>query len=353
MKKKKSEEPKEKDTAGSYLASLSGERKMLHEIASRATEPELLYATDEDTMGIFSPDPRSNRFDMGSDPFDWAKSQIELIDERISKILEWGSNDGESWYYARNAFERLLYEKAFVLDYVGRYAGGQYFYRSHRADPNAAVPFEVVDAELQRKALTFVEDNLFKDDFLTFPPELLNHMAPSRWWHDGVTTDVSFFTMDFPIHEYISSLQWWHLFDRLFPYALTRIYDAEMKTSDPEKLTVAEYLQRIQDACWKVTLDDTSRARTYTSTKPFVSDISRSLQRVYLGLMEPLVRTRPGSVLPPDLHAMVRYSLEELSQSIGNVLEKESIDFVSRAHLRTCKSRIDRMLETELRELSG
>jgi len=347
------DQPKTADANDSYLGSLSGEEKMLQVIARRAAEPELLYATDEDTMGIYSPDPRSNRFDMGSDPFEWAKSRIDLVNERVNEILKWGSKDGESWYHARRSFERLLYEKATVLDYVGRFPGGQYFHRSHRNDPNAHVPFKVVDSKLQREALNFVAENLFNDAFFTFSPEILNHLAPSRWWHEGTTFNLSFVTMDFPIHEYIATMQWWHLYDRLFPFTLRRIYDAELKTSDPQKLTVAEYLQTIQNACWKPTFDNASKDQKWTDASPLVSDIRRSLQREYLGLMEPLVRISPGRVLQPDLHAMVCHNLEELGRSIDEVLKKPDLDFASTAHLRTCKSRIDRMLKAELQEWSS
>ncbi len=347
---KKSEEPKDKQEKGTYLASLSGEQRMLEEIARRAAEPELLYATDEDTMAILSPDPRSNRFDLGSDPFEYAQGQFDLVNERVAKILEWGAKEGESWYHTRSAFIRMLLEKVIVLDYVGRYAGGQYFHRDHRGDPNARVPFEVVESKLQRKAVTFVENSLFKDEFFMFSPELLNHLPPSRWWHAGTSFDMAFVMLDFPIHEYIGVLQWWHLTDRLAPYTLVRIYDAEMKTSDAEKLTVAGYLQQIQDACWKETLDP-EKSEGRTPGKPFISDIRRSLQREYLGILEPLVRTPPGGTLPADLHAMLWYSVEELGSSIDTVLKKPSLDFASRAHLRTCKSRIDRMLNVELPEM--
>ena len=41
-------------------------------IALRCAEPGLDYATDEDTRGI-DPDPLTNRFDLGSDPLDYAQ----------------------------------------------------------------------------------------------------------------------------------------------------------------------------------------------------------------------------------------------------------------------------------------
>jgi hypothetical protein len=348
---KDKDQDKDQKKTSTYLASLSGEAKMLEEIARRAAEPELLYATDEDTMSILSPDPRSNRFDLSSDPFAYAQGQFDLVNERMAKLLEWGSKEGESWYHARSAFLRLLMEKVMVLDYVGRFAGGQYFHRDHRGDPNARTPFVMVDPKLQHKALAFVENSLFQDDFFTFAPEFLNHLAPPRWWHTGTSFDLAFVSVVFPLHEYIGVLQWWQLSDRLSPYTLVRIYDGERQSSDPEKLTVAEYIQRLRDACWKQTLDP-QRNQSWTPAQPFVSDIRRSLQREYLGIMEALVRSRPGGMLPADLHAMIWCSLEDLAMSLDETLKRPSLDFASRSHLRTCKSRIDRMLKAELPEMS-
>jgi hypothetical protein len=143
-------------------------------------------------MSILSPDPRSNRFDLSSDPFAYAQGQFDLVNDRMTKLLEWGSKEGESWYHARSAFLRLLMTKVQVLDYVGRFAGGQYFHRDHRGDPNARTPFVLVDPKLERKALAFVEDSLYKDDFFTFAPDFLNHLAPPRWWHVGTSFNLSY-----------------------------------------------------------------------------------------------------------------------------------------------------------------
>ncbi|MFH0983017.1 MAG: zinc-dependent metalloprotease [Planctomycetota bacterium] len=337
-----------KESGPSFRAAPSGEEGMLREIASRAAEPELTYATDEDTM-FASPDPRTNRFDMGADPVEWARTRIDLVNQRMDNLLDWAVKDQESWYHVRDAFVSLLIEKVFVLDYVGRYIGGQYFNRCHRGDANAPPPFELVDPKLQRSSLAFIEENLFSDQFFTFPPQLLNHLAPPRWWHEGMSIS---FTLDFPIHRYIGLLQWRQLIDRLEPNILRRLYDAEMKTTASDKFTVAEYIQRMQKACWGDACDaERAKKGTWTDAAPFVSSIRRSLQREYLGLMEPLVRTPPGRALSPDLHALIKYSLQKLSTDLDNVLKcGKALDFASEAHLTGCKTRIDRMLAPELKE---
>lgn len=338
---------KKRSSGPSFKGANAAETDMLNAIASRASDPELAYATDEDTTGLGA-DPASNRFDMGKDPIDWAQTRLDLVNSRMDNILEWAVEDEESWYHLRQAFLSLLFEKVFVMDYVGRYVGGQYVNRSHRGDLNAAPPYVVVDAELQRRALKFIEDNLFTDAFFQFSPEVLNHLAAPRWWHEG--TSITF-NVDFPVHRYIGLFQWWNLFDRVFPNTLRRIHDAELKTTEKNPLTLAEYLQSIQNACWKNTCD-AKRAKNgnWSDSDPFISTITRSLQREYLGVMEPLALTAPGLAVSPDIHAMVQYSLKKLHKQIEDVMATGKLDFASEAHLDACKSRIERMLAPELSE---
>jgi hypothetical protein len=157
--------------------------------------------------------------------------------------------------------------------------------------------------------------------------------------------------MDYPIRDLIGTFQWWVLFERYFPNNLRRIHDAEMKSTAGDRLTLAEYLRTMQDACWSDALDMKRLGnQEWSDADPFVSDVRRSLQREYLSTLEPLVRTRPGWMVSPDIHAMLRQGLLDLSQRCDAVLSAQKADFASQAHLRACKTRIDRMLDPELRE---
>ena len=331
----------------SFTGAPSGEKGMLLEIASRCNEPELAYASDEDAT-FLGPDPTVNRFDAGKDPLEWARTRMELVENRMSNILEWAVKDKESWYHLRGAFTNLLFEKTFVLDYVGRFIGGQYYNRNHRGDEDEQAPFTIVSAQLQREALSFIEEHLFSDDFFEIPADVLNHLATPRWYHRGARIN---WIVDYPIHDTIAMLQWWNLFDRLFPNTLRRIHDAEMKTNGSDIFTVSEYVQRIQKSCWAGSTNTKQLSKgTWTDRKPFITSIRRSLQREYLGLMEPLVRQKPGVVLSPDLHALVRYSLQTLAEDLEKVVQADKADFASQAHLVACQSRIDRMLSADLDE---
>ncbi len=326
---------------------VTGEQSMLLDIASRSVEPELVYATDEDATNL-GPDPGAARFDMGNDPIEWAQDRLRLINNRLETVLEWSVKDKESWYHLRGTFVQLMFEKIRLFDYVGRYIGGQHFSRAHRGDAIELSPFTLVDPELQRRAIAFTEEHIFADEFYKIPSKLLNHLAPSRWSHHGVNISYS---MDFPVHEFIGLLQWWNLVDRFTPNTLRRIYDAETKTDSPNKLTVSEYLQRLQSGCWKEIVDRAQvDAEKPSETSPFLSDIRRSLQREYLSLAETLVRMPPGTIVSADIQAMIKHMLRNLSEDLAWCIATHKADFASQAHMEECKSRIDRMLRPELKE---
>lgn len=325
------------------------EADFLKAVASRCTEPGLQYATDSDTMWVYSCDPSVNRYDMGQNPMDWVKVRFELADQLVKNIREWAVTDGESRAYLTRAFNTLLNGKARDFNYLGRVIGGQYFNRDHKGDPGARPAFQLVDAKTQREALQMLNDTLFNENFLKTESALLNELAPHRWDHWGAPNSSR---LDYPIHETIARLQFNTLFDITSPIVLQRIYDAELKCEDADKFTAAELVQSVRDHLWARL--ETPPNGSYTDSQPFLSSLARGLQRDYLDLMLTYVAQRPGMDMSPDLHAMLSFGMRELSDRIGAVLKdsalpdgKSKLDFASRAHLTESKSRIDRVLDAE------
>lgn len=326
----------------------SGEEAMLKEIASQASKPELVYQTDEDTT-LLGMDPRANVWDLGSDPFDWAEERMALVNKRLSNFLEWAVKDGESWEYGRDSLLMLMLEKIRVFDYVGRLIGGQHFSRAHRGDPSAPLPYELLPRERQEKALRFIAQHVFSDEFFALDRKVLKHLTPPRWSHAGAWVSLN---LEFPYYEYVATLQWWVLFDRLFPPMLLRMHDAEVKAEPGDRFTVAAYVQALQESCWKSSLDaERARAQSgWSDTNPFVTDVRRSLQREYLSLMETMVRYRPGDLLSPDIHALIRQVLLNLKGDLEKVLTVQGLDLSSRAHLESCHFRIDAVVNPRFEE---
>jgi hypothetical protein len=325
------------------------EEKWLAQVAGRSNEDGLAYATDEDTMWIYSPDPLVNRFDASKDLVGWARTRIELCDKLLANLPEWSVKEDEPRYFMLQAFNTLFFDRATTFDYAARLVGGQYFNRDHHGQANARPAFELVDPDTQRQALKLLSETIFNDQFFKLDTELLRNLAPARWSHWGADPDME---LDYPIHDRIALLQLSTLLDVTAPPVLRRVYDAELKSDAKDKFTAAELITTLRDDIWSGLEKD---GREYSDADPFISSIDRNLQRTYLRIMMPFVRSTPGGAMPADLHSMICYAMRELSERIDTTLKansssggKSKLDFASRAHLSECKSLIDRTLNAQV-----
>ena len=329
------------------------ENENLAKVAARGTAKELAYATDEDTYGLSSVDPLSNRYDMSDDPMGWAKSRIELVDTLMKDVKNWAVKKDEPVYHLRTAFATLMYEKARNLYYAARFVGGQYMNRNRMADPDSKPSFALVDPKMQRDMLQLINESLFKDTFFsTADPELLNWLAANRW--DDWFTYAPVRT-DYPVHNVFLSMQAQTLSVLTSPQVFQRIYDSELKSKADNKFTSAELIRTVRDMVFSELTNGANSngpgaGGEYTDAKPMISSIRRNLQEQYVSNMLATAGLPQGAVVSPDLQSSVRYALRELSDNIGATLDKSTggatkIDFASRGHLREMKSRIDRVLE--------
>lgn len=325
------------------------EEDMLNGIASRCAEPGLAFGTDFDAAWTVGCDPVVNTYDMGSNPIDWIKTRIDLCDKLLKDVTTWSVREGESRSYARRAFQTIVSEKATNFQYLGRMIGGQYFNRDHKGDPNMRPAFVPVDPATQREALKMLNETLFTDAFLKQDPAVFNNLPPGRWQHWGVNLQTR---PDFPAHQWLGNLQWLTLVDITSPPVLQRIYDNELKTAGADRFTAAELIQGVRDHIF-ARLDAPPNG-SFSDATPFISSMSRGLQRNYLDTMLLYVQMPPAAMMSADLQGMLRYALRELSDKIGKVVKNAEVpnggsklDFASRAHLSECKSRIDRVLDAQ------
>ncbi len=321
----------------------SDEKEMLGKIASRVAEAGLDYATDEDTMGFLSPDPYSNRFDMGKDVLTYAESQIKLINSLVADISKWAVKDGESYTRLRRAFASVMGQRARVVGFAARFPGGQIINRDHKADPDARTPVQVVPAKEQRDALKFVCEHVFAEDAYQISPELLSHLQPGRWSHWG-SDDYDFF-VDFNIHGFIAGAQFDVLVTMMNPFTIGRIHDNQVKFADGEDVfSLAEHINDITDAIWSE-LSDSNRKGT--DARPFINSFRRNLQRNHIQQLLDMVLSDPGGIVPADANAISRLTVSKLSKKIGDVLKNAKLDVATEAHLTDVKTRIDKALEAQ------
>lgn len=319
------------------------EDEMLNKIAGRVAEAGLDYGTDEDTFGFLSPDPLSNRFDMGRDVINYAKCQIKLADSLLDDIKKWAVKDGESYVKLRRAFASIMSQRAAAASYVARFPGGQIMNRDHKGDPDGRAPVQMVDAKKQRESLEFVCEKVFDEDAYQISPELLSHLAPGRFWHWD--SDEFDFFADFNIHDFVASAQYRCLRMLMNPFTIGRIHDNEVKFGDDEDIyTLGEHITVITDAIWSE-LDESGREGT--KQKPFINSFRRNLQRNHLDILMDMVLDEPGGIIPADANAIARLRVAKLSKKIGKALKNAELDVASEAHLSDVKSRIDKALEAQ------
>ncbi len=325
----------------------SDEAALLKSITSRVAEGGLAYGTDEDTM-FFSPDPHSNRYDNGSDVFEYARHRMEMVRRLQKTIAEWGVEDGGGYDQLRRTFNMLLFEYGRAAGFVARFIGGQYVHRDQKGDPNARPPIEIVPAAKQREALSYLVDTVFSDRDFQFDPDLINKLAAGRWGH--WESDAFDSQLDYPIHDRIAATQWGALFQIMNPITLNRIYDAQLKVpADQDSLTIPEVVGRVGSAVWSEVETGTAGFKP-ADRRAFISSVRRSLQRRHLETLINLVLAKPGTLVSADVQAVVALKMKELSNRIGSCLTGAAgtqLDDFSRAHLDESKSRIDRALEAK------
>ena len=321
-------------------SSPEGELEELGKIASRSGEPNLAYSTDEDTRGI-DPDPHSNRFDFSKDLIEYAKSEVQIVADTMPTIVDELVEDGDGYERARRGFGILLASHGKAVFFASRYVGGVYVNRSHKGDPNAPEPMEVVPVEKQREALKFVCENMFTAEPFSFAPDLYNKLAASHWSHWGVDETSRY---DYPAHEAILMWQERVLSQLTSGLTLERIHDSELKTSpDTDTMTVAELLTTLTDAMF-AELDAEAKDTEFTSRKPAISSLRRNIQRSYL---DRLAQLALGTSAPADCQTMAYSELDRLKGKIDSYVEANGakLDPYTKAHLMETSARVEKVMD--------
>ncbi|MAB83791.1 MAG: hypothetical protein CMJ24_10220 [Phycisphaerae bacterium] len=301
----------------------------LEPILARVSEPQLIYATDEDTGG---PDPRARRFDHGKNPLNYSESQMRLVHSLREKILDEMVDDGESWAKARRAYEMLLNKHVQAVSIASNWVGGSKVNRDKKGDPGNRPPIEPIEADQQRRALQVVLDNTMYDDAFGLSPELLRHMTVDRWF-DG--SSMSFSDETWPVHARISGIQASALSQLLNPTTMNRIHDNEFRAmEDEDVLTIPEVLDTVHEAVWAEIYEDLDEE--YDARNPYISSLRRNLQREYLErLVEMSMPDNGFGSASNPVQNLSRQRLKDLDKAIRTwrTANRENTDPYTLAHL--------------------
>ncbi len=320
------------------------DEKKLKDILSRVAEPELQYATDEDTWG---PDPLARRYDFSKNPLDYARNQMRIAQHNRKRILEDLVAEGESWGKARRCYEITLGMQTRVLSMMGNWLGGVFIHRDKKGDKNGRVPIEVVPAKQQRDALAFVIENAFRDEAYGLTPELLRHMTVEKWWDDQSSVMEE---STWPIHDRIMGIQAYALSMLMNPTTLGQVYDNEfLLAAETDAVTLPELLETVAKAVWSE-LDHMSEKK-HDVRSPMISSLRRNLQREHLERLIDLSRpnARSSAVYKPIANLAVEQLRRIKQEKIAPALEthSETLDAYTRAHLKDAAMQIEKALEAQ------
>lgn len=312
----------------------------LRKIASRASEPALAYATDEDAGFSSNPwdmDPVVNRGDLGADPLKYYAHRVKLAQEIWANMETKLEKPGEGYQVLRRSFGGALGQAGYSLFLTSKYIGGVSHHRDHVGDPGNRLPFQPVPAAKQKEALALLREHLFSPQAFKFSPRLLNKLANERFpdWTNFASMLTRF---DVPIHSLVLSLQR-QVLDRVYhPVVLSRILDSEVKVASPaEAFSLGLLFNGIQDSVW---------AETKAAGESLnVNSYRRSLQREYLRKLIAMV-LREASV-PEDARTLSRQGLVSLRGQLQGALAKK-MTLETRAHFNESIARIDEALKATM-----
>ncbi len=320
----------------------------LKKILARVAEPQLAYATDEDTGG---PDPLARRYDFSKNPLDYAKSQLELVQYHRGRLLEKFVKAGDSWAKARRGYELTLSLQMRSVSMMANWIGGAHVNRDRKGDKNGRAPLSVVPANSQRDALKFVIESTFRDKSYGLSTELLRHMTVDKWI-DGANGFARAMNSEpaWPVHDRIIGIQASTLTMLMNPTTLTRTYDNEFRVpANQAALTLPELLKALSTEIWSEL--NQKPAEGATARKPLVSSLRRNLQQEHIDRL--ITLSLPGNGSGAAFKAVALLARQELVE-IRDRVAKTSKDWgnkadpYTRAHLGRVEDQVTKVLDAQV-----
>ena len=135
--------------------------------------------------------------------------------------------------------------------------------------------------------------------------------------------------IDYPIHDYVRWIQSGTLYRLHHPRIFARVRDNELKFPLGEDVfTLAELFQSITISLW-----------SELSKNQDIISFRRDLQKSHVEVLSTILLNKKG-YFHSDAISLARANLQELNVNIISVLEEESFDDYTKAHLRECFNKI-------------
>ena len=315
--------------------------KIIRKVADESLLPGHEYSTDEDTYPADAPDPRSNIYDLGSDPLQFAMDRTTYIAKlwRAPNFEDRIVGSTGDLTALRRAMDSALSQYGIASGIAVKYLGGLYSSRIERGQPSEKDPMIPVAAAKQREALAFLGAKVWATDAFAVPSKLLSRLAPNRWSQWGMGAGTFAGRQDYDFNDKVLAIQTALLNGVTTPALLARMREAESRTAEPYRL--AEHFDRLTRTIWGEvggTSPAGMKALDGTSTR-------REVQRAFVDRMANMIVAPPQGA-PDDARALARLALSRVDARCARALASTvPVGDNTRAHLLESRARIKRALE--------
>ncbi|HEY6196427.1 MAG TPA: zinc-dependent metalloprotease [Candidatus Eisenbacteria bacterium] len=311
-------------------------------IADESLAPGHEYSTDEDTYPSDAPDPRSNIYDLGSDPLQFAKDRTAYLAKlwRSPGFEERIVGKSGDLTALRRAMDSMAQQYAIAAGMAVKYVGGSFMSRVERGQPGEKDPVDPVPAAKQREAVDFLAQRVWAADALGAPGRLLDRMAPNRWSHWGMGPGGTFAgRQDYAWNDRVLAIQTILLNAVTSAPLLARLREEE--TRSPDTYRLAEHFDKLTRALW----GEVGGVNPVAIRSLEGPHTRRELQRVFVDRMANMVADPPAGA-PDDARALARLALTRIDARCARALAVPApMGDDTRAHLLETRARIKRALE--------
>jgi hypothetical protein len=300
------------------------EANRLSAIASRSTQPELVFGNDADDMrypgtGL---DPRVNIYDLSSDSIGHAVSQMELMQATLNKMADWTPAQGNSYQEAVDGAGLIIRLWSISAGVISRWVGGVYVDRAVAGQEGGGEPLQPVERAQQKRAMAMLSEHLFAPTAFDVDGALWRQTAPERRGFDHYSS-----TEDPKIHQAVLAGQKRVLDHLLHPVVLKRIVDTELYGN-------AYPLDEV--------MSDLTAAIFEADASTEVNAFRRNLQSEYVDRLGAIVEGSGSEVFDSSAKAMAIHELEHLASMMN---DRTSPDTMTQAHTKWVSRKIRNILE--------
>ena len=305
------------------LSDAEDEAARLEAIASRSTEPELVFGNDADDMrypgsGL---DPRVNIYDLSSDSIGYAASQMALMQTTLNKMADWTPEQGNSYQEAVEGASLIIRLWSINAGVISRWVGGVYVDRAVVGQEGAGEPLSPVERDQQQRAMAELSAHLFAPDAFDVDGALWRQTAPQRRGFDHYSS-----TEDPKIHQAVLAGQKRVLDHLMHPVVLKRIVDTELYGNEyPLDEMMSELTSAIFDA----------------DGQTAVNAFRRNLQSEYVDRLGAMIVGSGSSAFDTSAQAIALYELEKVRAMQD---QRDDADTLTRAHARFLSVKIEGLL---------